>query len=81
MVVKPATNLTRGRNGLVQPGLKVRGRDDLRIIYGPDYTEPRTSNSSARVSKSAQSEHAACVPLQGVAKLFGLVVSHPRGLS
>ena len=26
--------------GLVQPGLKVRGREYLRIIYGPDYTEP-----------------------------------------
>jgi protein phosphatase len=40
MVVKPATNLTRGRKGLIQPGLKVRGREYLRIIYGPDYTEP-----------------------------------------
>ena len=40
MVVKPAANLARGRNGLVQPGLKVRGREYLRIIYGPDYTEP-----------------------------------------
>ncbi len=39
MVVKPAGNLTRGRKGLVQPGLKVRGREYLRIIYGPDYTE------------------------------------------
>jgi protein phosphatase len=29
----------RGR-GLVQPGLKVRGREYLRLIYGPDYTEP-----------------------------------------
>jgi protein phosphatase len=27
-------------HGLVQPGLKVRGREYLRIIYGPDYTEP-----------------------------------------
>src|SRR5260370_109366 len=25
---------------LVQPGLKVRGREYLRLIYGPDYTEP-----------------------------------------
>jgi polynucleotide kinase-phosphatase len=33
-VVKPA-HLTDGR---VQPGLKVRGREYLRIIYGPDYT-------------------------------------------
>jgi protein phosphatase len=40
MVVKPAANLTRGRKSLVQPGLKVRGREYLRIIYGPDYTEP-----------------------------------------
>lgn len=40
MVVKPLANLTRGRRGLVQPGLKVRGREYLRIIYGPDYTEP-----------------------------------------
>jgi protein phosphatase len=26
---------------LVQPGVKCRGREYLRIIYGPDYTEPR----------------------------------------
>jgi len=43
MVVKPAANLTRG-DGLVQPGLKVRGREYLRIIYGPDYTEPEHLN-------------------------------------
>ena len=40
MVVKPAANSTRGRRGIVQPGLKVRGREYLRIIYGPDYTRP-----------------------------------------
>jgi protein phosphatase len=28
------------QSGLVQPGLKVRGREYLRLIYGPDYTEP-----------------------------------------
>jgi hypothetical protein len=39
-VVKPAANLVRGRRGLVQPGLEVRGHEYLRIIYGPDYTEP-----------------------------------------
>ena len=38
MVVKPLANLTRGRRGLVQPGIKVRGPEYLRIIYGPDYT-------------------------------------------
>jgi protein phosphatase len=40
MVVKPAAGLVRGPRGIVQPGLKVRGREYLRIIYGPDYTEP-----------------------------------------
>ena len=40
MVVKPAANQVRGRRGAVQPGLKVRGREYLRLIYGPDYTEP-----------------------------------------
>nr|WP_187366156.1 polynucleotide kinase-phosphatase [Trebonia kvetii] len=40
MVVKPASGLVRGPKGLAQPGLKVRGREYLRIIYGPDYTEP-----------------------------------------
>ncbi|MCB2176934.1 MAG: polynucleotide kinase-phosphatase [Actinomycetales bacterium] len=40
MVVKPLANLVRGRRGVLQPGIKVRGREYLRIIYGPDYTEP-----------------------------------------
>jgi polynucleotide kinase-phosphatase len=41
MVVKPFANLTRRAKGLAQPGIKVRGREYLRIIYGPDYTEPQ----------------------------------------
>ena len=41
MVVKPVEGVVRDTRGrLVQPGLKVRGREYLRIIYGPDYTEP-----------------------------------------
>lgn len=40
MVVKPFANLTRTDKGLVQPGIKVRGREYLRIIYGPDYSDP-----------------------------------------
>lgn len=40
MVVKPLVNFMRGPKGLVQPGIKVRGREYLRLIYGPDYTEP-----------------------------------------
>lgn len=40
MVVKPQANLVRATKGWAQPGTKVRGREYLRIIYGPDYTEP-----------------------------------------
>lgn len=40
MVVKPFANLVKAQKGWAQPGIKVRGREYLRIIYGPDYTEP-----------------------------------------
>jgi protein phosphatase len=40
MVVKPLDYIARGRRGLAQPALKTRGREYLRIIYGPEYTEP-----------------------------------------
>jgi protein phosphatase len=40
MVVKPLDVIVRGSRGLVQPALKTRGREYLRIIYGPDYTDP-----------------------------------------
>jgi protein phosphatase len=40
MVVKPLANLTPLKRAVAQPGVKVRGREYLRIIYGPDYTEP-----------------------------------------
>ncbi|MGW6206248.1 polynucleotide kinase-phosphatase [Streptomyces sp. NPDC055089] len=41
MVVKPLGALVRdGKDRLVQPGIKVRGREYLRIIYGPEYTRP-----------------------------------------
>jgi protein phosphatase len=40
MVVKPRDFIVRGERGMVQPAVKVRGREYLRIIYGPDYTRP-----------------------------------------
>ncbi|MBA3943367.1 MAG: polynucleotide kinase-phosphatase [Herpetosiphonaceae bacterium] len=42
MVVKPLDFIVTGRRGLVQPAIKCRGREYLRIIYGPEYT--RTHN-------------------------------------
>jgi len=39
-VVKPLPFVARGPRGLVQPAVKCRGREYLRIIYGPEYTLP-----------------------------------------
>jgi protein phosphatase len=41
MVVKPAAVVHQGPRGLAQPGIKCRGREYLRIIYGPEYTAER----------------------------------------
>ncbi|AEI64392.1 polynucleotide kinase-phosphatase [Corallococcus macrosporus] len=40
MVVKPLDFAVRGRKGLLQPAIKSRGPEYLRIIYGPEYTAP-----------------------------------------
>jgi protein phosphatase len=40
MVVKPLEFVTRGRKGLAQPAVKCRGKEYLRIIYGPEYDAP-----------------------------------------
>jgi protein phosphatase len=40
MVMKPFDFVARGRRGLVQPGIKCRGSEYLRIIYGPEYLLP-----------------------------------------
>ncbi len=40
MVVKPISFVANGRKGLAQPGIKCRGPEYLRIIYGPEYPAP-----------------------------------------
>jgi protein phosphatase len=40
MVVKPAEFVPIGPGGLLQPAVKCRGREYLRIIYGPEYDRP-----------------------------------------
>ena len=40
MVVKPMAFVANGKRGLVQPAMKCRGSEYLRIIYGPEYTLP-----------------------------------------
>jgi polynucleotide kinase-phosphatase len=53
MVVKPA-HLTAAR---VQPGIKVRGREYLRIIYGADYTESLDTLRDRHLGKKRQLAH------------------------
>ncbi|MEO3402980.1 polynucleotide kinase-phosphatase [Mucilaginibacter sp. CAU 1740] len=40
MVVKPYNFIEKDGKGLIQPAIKIRGREYLRIIYGPEYTAP-----------------------------------------
>jgi protein phosphatase len=40
MVVKPLDFVSQNEKGLVQPAIKCRGREYLRIIYGPEYSRP-----------------------------------------
>ena len=40
MVVKPLDFIAAGKRDLLQPAVKCRGREYLRIIYGPEYTAP-----------------------------------------
>lgn len=63
VVVKPADNRVRGEKGTVQPGVKVRGREYLRLVYGPEYAEPQNlerlrNRSLGRKRSLALREHA-----------------------
>jgi protein phosphatase len=40
MVVKPLDFIVRGSRGLIQPAIKCRGKEYLRIIYGAEYDMP-----------------------------------------
>jgi protein phosphatase len=44
MVVKPLDFITVGKRGLLQPAIKCRGSEYLRIIYGPEYSRPEHLN-------------------------------------
>ncbi|OQP61251.1 polynucleotide kinase-phosphatase [Niastella vici] len=44
MVVKPFQYIHTNKKGLVQPAIKIRGQEYLRIIYGPEYSTPENLN-------------------------------------
>jgi protein phosphatase len=77
MVVKPLANYARGPRGLVQPGLKVRGRDYLRIIYGPDYTDPANLDRLRGRGLGAKRSLAAREYALGLEALDRLVAGEP----
>ena len=54
MVVKPVDFIASGKRGLVQPALKCRGPEYLRIIYGPEYTLPENIDRLRRRNLSAK---------------------------
>ena len=60
MVVKPLANLTRGRKGLVQPGLKVRGREYLRHHLRPRLHRAGQPGPAAASATSATSGRSRC---------------------
>jgi protein phosphatase len=54
MVVKPFDFIVKGSRGLVQPAVKCRGREYLRIIYGPEYDAPENLERLRRRGLSAK---------------------------
>ena len=54
MVVKPLDFVARNAKGLLQPALKCRGREYLRIIYGPEYDLPHNLERLRRRGLSAK---------------------------
>ena len=48
MVVKPMDFIATGKRGMVQPAMKCRGPEYLRITYGPEYTLPGEHRTPAK---------------------------------
>jgi protein phosphatase len=55
IVMKPGSFIARGTRGVVQPALKVRGAEYLRIIYDPNILSPASwSDCASEVSPEAK---------------------------
>ena len=69
--------VVRGRRGLAQPALKVRGHEYLRIIYGPEYAEPQNLDRLRRRSLGAKRSLASREFALGVEALERFVRGEP----
>ena len=55
-----STSSRAGRRGLVQPAVKCRGREYLRIIYGPEYTDAGEPGAAAPARPGRASARSRC---------------------
>jgi protein phosphatase len=77
MVVKPMQFIATGQRGILQPAVKVRGREYLRIIYGPEYSAPSQIESLRERGLSAKRSLAAREFALGVEALERFVRHEP----
>jgi protein phosphatase len=75
MVVKPLDFVARNAKGLIQPALKCRGREYLRIIYGPEYDLPQNLERLRQRGLSGKRSLAMrefCLGLEGLTRFVTL---------
>jgi polynucleotide kinase-phosphatase len=77
LVVKPMSFVARGPHGVVQPAVKCRGREYLRIIYGPEYTEATNLERLRRRGLSVKRSLAAREFALGVESVDRFVAREP----
>ncbi|HLP52924.1 MAG TPA: polynucleotide kinase-phosphatase [Chitinophagales bacterium] len=77
IVVKPYQFVVKGKAGLVQPAIKIRGREYLRIIYGPEYTAPENMERLKKRGVSAKRTLAAKEFALGAEALEKFVANEP----
>ncbi|WP_332645527.1 polynucleotide kinase-phosphatase [Lysinibacillus sp. 54212] len=58
IVIKPLEFIPKNKGKLVQPAIKVRGREYLRIIYGMDYTDTEQLAQLKKRNPSKKMKHA-----------------------
>jgi protein phosphatase len=77
MVVKPIDFIARGKERILQPSVKCRGREYLRIIYGPEYTEPLRLERLRKRSLRRKQQLALCEFSLGMEALERFVKNEP----
>ena len=75
--MKPSSFVATGSRGLLQPAIKCRGREYLRIIYGPEYTLPEHLTRLRERGRSAKRSLAFREFVLGVEALERFVQKEP----